>query len=127
MAEEELAPILEVPFPPELESEGLATVECDGREIVLLKMGDTYRGVDRFCPHEEGDLGEGLMFGKNIKCPVHGYIYDLNTGKCINRVGASSTRLYDVEVKQGVVFLRLRGAGLGGGGGPPSMPQLAID
>jgi nitrite reductase/ring-hydroxylating ferredoxin subunit len=30
-------------------------------------------------------LGEGLNFGKNIKCPVHGYIFDLTKHQCINQ------------------------------------------
>ena len=109
MATESTNPTIEVPLPAELESEGLATVVWDHHHIVLLKVGDAYRGVDRVCPHEDGDLGEGLMFGKNIKCPVHGYIYDLNTGKCINRPSALGTQVYDVEVKGATVVLRPHG------------------
>lgn len=97
--------VLQVPMPAELDKDGLACVEVDGREIVVLKVGDAYKAVDRICPHEQGDLGEGLMFGKNIKCPVHGYIFDLNTGKCINQRGWV-TQVYEVEVRNGSLVLQ---------------------
>ena len=97
--------VFEVPMPAELERDGLAIIEWDGREIVLLKVGDAYRAIDRVCPHEDGDLGEGLMFGKHLKCPVHGYIYDLSTGKCLNQ-RYYNTQVYEVEVREGSVLLQ---------------------
>ena len=99
---------IEVPFPPELESEGLAIVgRAEGPDLLLLKVGDSYCGVDRECPHEEGDLGEGLMFGRNIKCPVHGYIFDMTTGKCLNSRGYWA-QVYDVEVRGASLVLQPR-------------------
>ena len=58
---------------------------ADGTDVVILLQDGVYRAVDRWCPHEDGDLGEGMMYGKNIKCPVHGYIFDLVKGQCINQ------------------------------------------
>ena len=57
---------------------------------MLPKVGDTYCGVDRECLHEEGDLGGGLMFGRNTKCPVDMYIFDVTMGKCLNSRGIGS-------------------------------------
>lgn len=101
-----------VPYPKELkdEDDDLAIVNADGREIVLLNVDGALRAVDRACPHEEGDLGEGLLFGKNIKCPVHGWIFDLRTGRCLNQRGNWAT-VYDVEVNGDDILLYPKGGG----------------
>ena len=101
-----------VPYPKELkdEEDDLAIINVDGREIVLMNVNGALRAVDRVCPHEEGDLGEGLLFGKNIKCPVHGWIFDLRTGRCLNQRGTWTT-VYDVEVNGDNILLYPKGGG----------------
>jgi nitrite reductase (NADH) small subunit len=90
------API-SVPRPAALDANGIAVIEAGGREIVVLRQGDDLRAIDRWCPHEDGDLAEGMMFGKNIKCPVHGFIFDLTKGQCLNHFSLV-TRVYTVSV-----------------------------
>ena len=95
-------------YPPEIEAEGFAIVQAaDGREIVLLKSDGQLRAIDRLCPHEDGDMGECSMVGAHIKCPVHGYIFDLSNGRCLNRQGYDA-QIYEVEVDGDVVVLRPR-------------------
>ncbi|MEE8517754.1 MAG: Rieske 2Fe-2S domain-containing protein [Dehalococcoidia bacterium] len=101
----DLEATIRAPVPEELERHGLAVVEAGGREILVLKEGGAYRAVDRWCPHEGGDLSEGLMIGRNIKCPLHGHIYDLQRGRCLNTAGHSA-RVYTVELADGELVLR---------------------
>lgn len=97
---------MRIPYPPEIEAEGIAIVRAaDGREIVLLESDGQLRAIDRLCPHEDGDLGEGLMVGAHLKCPEHGWIFDLSNGRCLNRRG-SKAQVYDVEVDGDTVVLR---------------------
>ena len=77
--------MIRIPIPPGLIDDGIAVTVADGVDVVVLRLDDGYRAVDRWCPHEDGDLGEGMMYGKDIKCPVHGYIFDLTKGQCINQ------------------------------------------
>ena len=90
-------PTIRVPFPQGLAEHGIATAVADGQDIVVLRYGDGYRAADRWCPHEEGDLGEGMMFDAHLKCPVHGYIFDLTKGRCINQF-TMTIAVYAVEV-----------------------------
>ena len=96
---------IEIPIPKELENDDFAIVESESYSIVLMKVEGAYRAVDRICPHEDGDLADGAMIGKNIKCPVHGYIYDLGNGKCINRTSASGAQVYEVIVNNDSLLL----------------------
>jgi len=97
-----------VPYPPELDADDLAIVQVDGRDVVLLKVNGAVTAIDRVCPHEDGDLGEGLMFGKNIKCPVHGWIFELTTGRCLNQRGYGIT-VYRVQVEGDSISLTYEG------------------
>jgi nitrite reductase (NADH) small subunit len=36
--------------------------------------------VDR-CPHRGGPLSEGIVQGRGIACPLHGWVIDLHTGQ----------------------------------------------
>lgn len=36
------------------------------------------------CPHEDVALGDGDLDGSQIRCPGHGYLFDLHTGKCVH-------------------------------------------
>ena len=79
---------LRVQLPPEIEAAGHAIVKApDGHEVILLEADGQLRAIDRLCPHEDGDMGECWMVGANIKCPVHGYIFNLRDGRCLNRRG----------------------------------------
>jgi len=93
---EGLEPPIRVPTPPELEGRGLAIVEAADREIVILSAAGELRAIDRWCIHEDGDLGEGMMFRDDIKCPIHGYIFSLTKGRCLNVFGMYA-RVYQVE------------------------------
>lgn len=99
-----------VPYPPELDADDVAIVQAGGRDVVLLKVDGEVKAIDRVCPHEEGDLGEGLMFGKNVKCPVHGWIFELTTGRCLNQRGYGIT-IYGVEVEGDSISLTYEGGG----------------
>ncbi len=110
MAENRTEEAYRVPYPKNLDDDDLAIVEVDGRDVVLLKVDGEIRAVDRVCPHEEGDLGEGIVFAKNIKCPVHGWIFDLTTGRCLNQRG-NWTTVYDVQVEGDSISLYVKGGG----------------
>ena len=96
--------VIRVSLPKELEAQGLAIVQAEGRDIVVVSVDGVLRAIDRWCPHEDGDLGEGMMFRGDIKCPVHGYIFSLTKGRCLNAFGMVA-RIYGVEVHGGDLLL----------------------
>ena len=50
--------VIRAPIPGDLIKFGIATISIDGQEIVVLSEDDGYRAIDRWCPHEDGDLGD---------------------------------------------------------------------
>jgi nitrite reductase/ring-hydroxylating ferredoxin subunit len=53
-------------------------------EIVVGKIGDALFAFNNVCPHKGASLSKGNLHGNNIVCYMHGYEYDVFTGKLEN-------------------------------------------
>jgi nitrite reductase/ring-hydroxylating ferredoxin subunit len=82
-------------------------VEVGGVELVVLRQGERYVALDRWCPHAEGDLAKGRVLGKALKCPLHGFMFNLDHGRGINCPGFA-VAVHEVRVDDGVLSVRLR-------------------
>ncbi len=56
-------------------------VDANGKPVMLVLIEGKVYAIDPVCSHREGPLEQGLLEGYNIKCPWHGAIYDVRTGK----------------------------------------------
>ena len=97
--------IIRIQLPDDLLTYGIACITFEEQDIVILSHDNEYRAIERWCPHEDGDLGEGLMFGKHIKCPIHGYIFELDKGQCLNQLNMRA-QIYEVEIDSQELILR---------------------
>ena len=53
----------------------------DGTQVAVYRLRDgSLRALGAVCPHKGGPLADGLMDGRVVVCPLHGYTYDLTTG-----------------------------------------------
>lgn len=53
----------------------------EGRRLAVGRTVRGYFALDDRCPHAGGSLGEGLVAGETLVCPIHGYAYDVTTGE----------------------------------------------
>jgi nitrite reductase (NADH) small subunit len=60
--------------------------------------------VSDTCPHKGGPLSEGIVHGQKVTCPLHNWVFDLNTGLA---QGADSGQIatYPVRVEAGRILL----------------------
>ncbi|MCF6446073.1 nitrite reductase small subunit NirD [Nereida sp. MMG025] len=49
------------------------------------------------CPHKGGPLSEGIIHGQSITCPLHNWVFDLNTGQANGEDGQIAT--YPVRIE----------------------------
>ncbi|MBN9887392.1 nitrite reductase small subunit NirD [Salipiger abyssi] len=56
------------------------------------------------CPHKQGPLSEGIVHGHKVTCPLHNWVFDLNTGEA---QGADEGRIatYPVRLEDGRILL----------------------
>lgn len=76
------------------------------QEIALIVVGGRIVAIERKCPHEGANLDEGQVFAeKVIKCPLHGFIFDLATGKGLN-CPTLHISTYETKIQNGEVFIK---------------------
>jgi len=61
----------------------MKTVDVEGREILLARLGDKYYAADNHCPHMGGKLSKGKLEGTLVTCPRHGSQFDLTDGHVV--------------------------------------------
>lgn len=92
-------------------------VTVEGREIVIFNLQGDYVGVLNRCPHQGGKLCDGVVTGhitstepgrinydrpgEIIRCPWHGWFFDLRTGQSWGEPERIKTRNYEVAVADG--------------------------
>lgn len=81
-------------------------------EIAVVRLENRVFAFVNVCPHQHTPLVDkygGQIAGENLTCPMHGWTYDLKTGKCITESG--KLRMLEVKVEDGTVFVRKSGKG----------------
>jgi nitrite reductase (NADH) small subunit len=59
-----------------------ALVTVGGTEIALFRIAERVYAIQGHCPHRAGPLIRGFLEpGPAIRCPMHGWRYDLASGE----------------------------------------------
>lgn len=69
-----------------------------GRLLAVGRTATGYFAVDGICPHAGASLGEGEVEKECVICPVHGYAYDVRTGRGADDGGC--VRVHRVELDE---------------------------
>lgn len=78
----------------------------NGEDIAVFLIDGTFYVVSNICPHQHVPLiAEGMLEDCTITCPMHGWKYDLQTGKGVH--GAGIIEKYETEIKRGVLYVRI--------------------
>jgi len=92
----------------------LAEIKVHEKKVCLIQTMNAIRACAAKCPHAGGDMVEGFLDREtNIVCPVHRYIFNLNSGRDLNNEGYY-LKIYPVEIKQDGVFLGMEEGGIFG-------------
>jgi 3-phenylpropionate/trans-cinnamate dioxygenase ferredoxin subunit len=89
----------------------------NGRAIVVFNLGGTFYALNNRCPHRGGDLHRGIQTGlvqssepgrydysrrgEMVKCPWHGWEFDIRTGQSWCDPKRVRVRHYAVSVEPG--------------------------
>ncbi len=75
------------------------------KQVALTRLDGELRALDGRCPHQGGPLGEGNLCDGALRCPWHGYDFDLKTGK--GRGNEHSVETLKVREENGNVEIAL--------------------
>lgn len=90
-------------------------VRVKGRPIVVFNLSGEYFALLNVCPHQRADLSKGVLrgistaeepgkpkcsrAGEFLRCPWHGWEFDVRTGKSWTDPDRIAVRQYDVSVE----------------------------
>ena len=81
-------------------------VQVEGKLIALANVGGTFYAISNTCLHRGGPLGQGVLEGKTLTCPWHGWQFDVTTGKA-NMNPNAGVPCYATELRGEEVFVDL--------------------
>lgn len=79
-------------------------LDISGREIALFQIGSAFFAIDNSCPHRGGPLFRGAIEGSSVRCPLHGWLFDIPTGECKNQPG-TKINSYPVKIENESVYI----------------------
>ncbi len=75
-----------------------------GKIAIFRTSEDEVFAMHDKCPHKGGPLSQGIVHGKRVTCPLHGWNFEMATGQAVAPdVGGCKT--FEVKVENGEVFL----------------------
>jgi nitrite reductase/ring-hydroxylating ferredoxin subunit len=90
-------------------------VELEGRTIGVFNVKGTFHALRNACPHQSGPLCRGRIIGllrasdqrflelsregEIIRCPWHGWEFDLTTGRSVFNPHKIRARVYPVTIE----------------------------
>jgi len=85
-----------------------------GCVAVFRTAGDEVFALDNACPHKQGPLAEGIVHGKQVTCPLHNWVFSLETGQAQGadegQVATYPARVDGGRILLDVAFLKNRTA-----------------
>jgi 3-phenylpropionate/trans-cinnamate dioxygenase ferredoxin component len=93
----------------ELSSGQAKRFDVAGHRIALVRVDDEFHALDDRCSHEDYSLAEGEVWVEEceIECPRHGSTFDLLTGKPCSLPATQPVAVYELEIADGNVSVRL--------------------
>lgn len=89
----------------DLPPQGARVVKTAQGCVALFRTAeDRVFALDDRCPHKGGPLSEGIVHGDQVTCPLHAWVFSLETGVA-QGADEGAVRTYPVRVESGRVLL----------------------
>ena len=91
----------------------LSDIPAQGARVVKTAQGcvavfrtaeDQVFAIDDACPHKGGPLSEGIVHGNAVTCPLHAWVFSLETGMA-QGVDEGAVQSYPARVEAGRILL----------------------
>lgn len=95
-----------------LTHEDVMRFDCDTQTFAIYKSADNaLYATDGICTHGNTHLADGLVKGDIIECPKHNGRFDIRDGSVKRPPVCVALKTYQVEERDGRIFLNLESAG----------------
>lgn len=89
----------------DLLAEGKGKVVRAGlKKVAIFRRDGALYAIQDFCPHAGGSLGLGEFSGRVVRCPRHGWGFDVMSGACLTNP-LYEVRRYPTRVEAGYILV----------------------
>lgn len=74
-------------------------VDVDGLPIALANVAGTIYAFSDSCRHAGGSLSSGVLRDEIVTCPLHGWAYNVRTGKSLIPPVGLRIQTYEVRIE----------------------------
>ena len=79
-------------------------LQVEGKAIAMANVEGKVYAINNTCLHRGGPLGQGLLEGKVLTCPWHGWQFDVTSGRAM-QTPAAGVDCYPTEVRGEDIFV----------------------
>ena len=89
----------------DIPAQGARVVKTAQGCVAVFRTADdqVFATSDR-CPHKGGPLSEGIVHGLSVTCPLHNWVFSLETGMA-QRADTGSVNTYPARIQAGRILL----------------------
>jgi 3-phenylpropionate/trans-cinnamate dioxygenase ferredoxin subunit len=93
----------------EIASGTMRLVEWEDLEILVANCEGTVLAMQNRCSHDDGPLSDGTLDASecSVKCPRHGSVFDLRTGRAVRPPAGAPLNTFPVHVEDGQIRIEV--------------------
>lgn len=80
-----------------------------GKIGIFRTHDDRIYALEDHCPHRGGPLSQGIVHGASVTCPLHNWVFSLETGRA-QGADEGTAKTVPVKLVEGRILLGLAGA-----------------
>ncbi len=81
--------------------------QVEGRPVALCNVNGELYALEDICTHAFAYLSEGGLEGGQIRCPLHGAMFDVKSGEAKSLPAVKAVPTHEVKVEDGQVYVAL--------------------
>src|ERR1700722_2142183 len=78
---------------------------AQGEAVLLARASGEIFAIGATCTHYSGPLGEGLVVGDTVRCPLHHACFSLRSGEAVRAPALNPVACFDIEQRDGKLFV----------------------
>ncbi|MEW6354245.1 MAG: nitrite reductase small subunit NirD [Pseudomonadota bacterium] len=84
---------------------GARVVQTPHGDVAVFRTGaDELFALRDKCPHRGGPLSQGIVYGRKVACPLHGWNIELDSGQAV-APDVGCTQSFSVKLEGDTVYL----------------------
>ena len=76
-----------------------------GTDLVLVQQGGVPAILEGTCPHAGHPFSDSRLIGSDLRCDMHGYLFDVHSGICTHHTEGPcrGLRVYPLDLRNGLI------------------------